>query len=154
MLIPAAAKYLILHRYSGPPYGTSSSLCSSTAGWPSVLWRTWSWVSKRMNLTVSRNSLFSIGALTTLLTQTRCWISWQLFSGRHSISLHRKHLRSRCDPLQLLLSSDCVHPGRPLLGDNSGARFHFIALLCNALALQRDTAKGSTVIPSSFRMNS
>lgn len=146
MLIPAAAKYLTLHRYFGPPYGTSSSLCSSTAGWPSVLWRTWSWVSKRMNSTVSGNSLFSIGALTTvngdvLLDQLTATQPPSFHLCIVSICVHKS---STALALLRLCASWRAPAGRWL-----GSLFS----ICCA-ALQRDTAKRSTVIPSSFRTNS
>lgn len=131
-----ATKHLILPRSSGPPYGTSSFLFFSTAGWPSVLWRTWLWVPKWISAIASVNSLFTINTLTALLMEML------------PVTLRHERFPLQRAPPRLWLSSSCVDPSGPVLGDNSGACFHFAALLCNKPSQQRESSKTSAVVPS------
>lgn len=68
--------------------------------------------------------------------EKRCWISWQPFGCRQT----PLWTTSICLPSVPLRSSG-MHPGGPLLGDNSGACFHFAALLCKTFSSERHQSK-------------
>lgn len=158
-----------LLRSSGRQLGTSLSPCFSTAGWRSVLWRTWLWVPQIMSLIVSRNDLFlnqnfNDKAHCVML----CCVIWQLSCHNHHIPLRLyadlhvpNHLNCGCKDTffcSVWFGSDCVHPRGPPLEDNLEACRHFITLLCgtfsSAALLQQEASQSKTIIPSSFAMKS